>query len=230
MNDGPKVAESTDSQESEDRPREETEPRDPNLVEEPFEGSTEAPADLEPEEGIVRTLQRLTEVVDREVELRKKDQQIAERLHEENERLRQGEVREIQRALVNEIARLVDLVEKEAGDSEEEQSRFGFLKDGLTEVLASAGVVELRAEPGDAFERGLHKAVEKVPTSDEAESGRIAEVRRTGFGWIDGGVLRLAEVAVFMFEPSEEEIAGEHWDSSEPGTKPKRNTESEGEK
>lgn len=156
------------------------------------------------DEGIADRLDQLTGALEEQSRLRAKDQELAERLHEENARLRVGEVREIQRPLVSNVATLLDAVTKAAGEDPEEASKLDFVREGLLEVLASAGLTELPAEEGEPFERGLHKAVEKVAADDQSRNGQIAEVKRTGFVWADERVLRPAEVAVFVFTPVEE--------------------------
>lgn len=203
---------------------------EPDLNEATETGTVDTSDEVGPDGPLAENIQRLNDAVEKLIKLREKDQQIAERLHKENEELRLGEVREVQRPLLSDIARLVDLVAREVGSSAEERSRLDFLKEGLTEVLASAGVEELPAEPGDSFERGLHKAVERVPTTDEAQSGRISDVRRIGFGWTDGTVLRPTDVAVFIFESDEQQPVGHLEDSSEVDDHQDQNeTESEGE-
>ncbi|MBJ7469919.1 MAG: nucleotide exchange factor GrpE [Solirubrobacteraceae bacterium] len=130
----------------------------------------------------------------------RKQTEMADELHAENRRLREGEVREAVAPLVRGLARLADEVAHMRGGSAPTDDDLGHIEQRLSELLHDAGVTILRTNPGDAFDVHVHVAAGSVPTEDPLEDQTIVGVRRPGLIRDDGRLVRPAEVLVYRFD------------------------------
>lgn len=162
--------------------------------------ATEARADASSptDDAAVAAIEELRSAVEKQSRFRQRDQELIDRLHSENERLRQGEVREVQRPVLTALARLHDALEQMVTPGAEGTRDLQFVRDGILDALEGAGLERIDATQGEGFERGLHRAAGRVATVNDAEDRRIARVRRAGFCWTDGTVFRPAEVDVYV--------------------------------
>lgn len=127
--------------------------------------------------------------------------EIIDRLYTENERLRRAEARAVTPPVVRELIKLADDWRSRMVALREntELARLcGEVVEDVTMILERQGVEEFCAEPGDEFDRHVHRSVGTCPTSDETFDGRIAEARRPGYR-DESRVVRFAEVVVFKF-------------------------------
>jgi|GEM_PF-3216581 molecular chaperone GrpE (heat shock protein) len=129
--------------------------------------------------------------------------EVAANLHAENQRLRAGELRQAQAALVASVLRVLDDVAQMAQTAKvpESQTDLGLVADALMDALARNGIVQTVIEHGAPFDARAHRIAVVEPTADAAADRTVARVVRPGFTWADGGVIRLAEVAVFRHSP-----------------------------
>ncbi|ACY96975.1 MULTISPECIES: nucleotide exchange factor GrpE [Thermomonospora] len=108
---------------------------------------------------------------------------VIDRLHEENQRLRNGLHRAILEPVVSDLIRLYDSLRREAARPADEA--FGRLLDSFADdvllILDRCGFEEFTARPGDPFEPGKHAAVSVLPVEDEALDNTVAEVVASGF-------------------------------------------------
>lgn len=140
------------------------------------------------------------------VAVARRQAQMADELHAENQRLRDGEVAQAVAPLVRSAARIADEV---AGirDARPDDPDLEHIGKRLSELLHDAGVTSVSPSPGDPFDARTHQAAGAAPTQVRAEDRCVAEVRRPGLVRDDGRMLRPAEVVVFRFTPPTEEGA-----------------------
>lgn len=127
--------------------------------------------------------------------------EVIDRMHAENERLRQAEARGTLQPALRELIKLADNWRRRAadfGEGTELAKLCGEMADDVTMILDRQGVEEFLAEPGEEFDRHRHRAAGTRPTGDQALDGIVAEVRTPGYR-CDGRVVRFAEVVVFKF-------------------------------
>ncbi|GAA4239854.1 hypothetical protein GCM10022254_62260 [Actinomadura meridiana] len=112
---------------------------------------------------------------------------VIDRLHEENQRLRDGVQRAILEPVVADLLRLYDSLLREAArlaaeETDPAQSRLlaSFADDTLL-TLERCGLDEFTALPGEPFDAGRHAVTSVVPVDDEALDNTVAEVIATGF-------------------------------------------------
>lgn len=131
----------------------------------------------------------------------RRQSEMADELHAENRRLREGEVREAVAPLVRGLARLADEISQIRAGSDVTDADIVHLDQRVHELLHDAGVTPLRPAPGDTFDVHVHTAAGSVPTEDPIEDGTVVGVRRPGLIRDDGRLIRPAEVLVYRFDP-----------------------------
>jgi molecular chaperone GrpE len=118
---------------------------------------------------------------------------VIDRLHEENQRLHDGFGRLILEPVAADLIRLYDQLEHEArrldADGQDGQLLRSFADD-VAQILDRCGIEVFSAEPGDAFERGRHRAVGVATCEDESQHNTVAEVVAIGFYERDTGRVR----------------------------------------
>jgi molecular chaperone GrpE (heat shock protein) len=127
--------------------------------------------------------------------------EVVDRLHTENERLRRAESRSAPQPAVRELIKLADDWRSRTvamGENADFARLCGEVVEDVAMILERQGVEEFRAEPGLEFDRRQHRAVGSVPTDDETLDGQVAESRRPGYR-DEERVVRFAEVVVFKF-------------------------------
>jgi molecular chaperone GrpE (heat shock protein) len=164
-----------------------TGPREPELG-----PSTPAP----PSGDVAEQLAALSRRVEELARLRRHDVELVDRLHDENGKLRQGEITEAMGPLLRGLIRLHDQMSSLGG--EDQQSVAGILRQQLLQVLdISADVRPYIAVPGSTFDPTRHLALRGVPTDDPARDRTIARGVRPGFVRGTSTVLRPAEAEVY---------------------------------
>jgi len=118
---------------------------------------------------------------------------IIDRLHEENQRLRDGVGRLILEPVVADLIRLHDQLEKEVrrlgADAPDGQLLRSFA-DEVLQILDRCGIEPFLAEPGEPFQRGRHRPIGAVACDDESRHNTVAEVVAAGFYERDTGRVR----------------------------------------
>ena len=125
--------------------------------------------------------------------------EMADELHKENRRLRDGEIREAVAPLVRGLARLADDVARIRGIAEHDSDDLAYIDGQVQELLHDAGVFVTGAQPGEPFDPQIHQATGSAPTDDMHLHRTIAEVRRTGLRRDDGRMLRAVDVVVHRY-------------------------------
>ena len=157
--------------------------------------------------------QRLDELV--RIGARRED--LIGRLHEENQRLRAGEIAQVQAPLIRELIRTYDLVLQLLGESGEDgEEDMALVRRRLLDAFEQVGVRPVEAGDGEAFDHDRHLALSAVPTALEEEHMTVVATSRPGFVRVEGDVVRPAEVQVRRYKREPADEANESDDGVEP--------------
>jgi len=129
----------------------------------------------------------------------RKQTEMADELHADNRRLRNGEIREAVAPLVRGLARLADDLSRMRATAAATPEDLAYLDGQVSELLHDAGVLTVPAEVGEPFDPQRHQATGSATTAVVALDRTIAEVRRMGFRRDDGRMLRPVDVVVFRY-------------------------------
>ncbi|HEX8159291.1 MAG TPA: nucleotide exchange factor GrpE, partial [Solirubrobacteraceae bacterium] len=171
-------------------------------VGEDAEGEAEDPAVCELRAQVAELTQSLAAAQRRADELAtvaRKQTEMADELHADNRRLRDGEIREAVAPLVRGLARLADDLSRMRATAAAESDDLAYLDGQVAELLHDAGVLTVQAQIGDPFDPQRHQAAGSATTADSALDRTIAEVRRAGLRREDGRMLRPVDVVVFRY-------------------------------
>lgn len=141
----------------------------------------------------------LKETIGREHERAAHRERIIDRLHEENQLLRRGELHTALEPVRASLYRLHDMVrreaERDAVDPAHVPELLAAIADELAEVLARTGVERMPVEAGEAYDPARHRPAGTHDVGEAELDGTVASVRRAGF--VRGEkVVRRAEVIV----------------------------------
>jgi molecular chaperone GrpE len=174
----------------------------------PTESPTESgSSDPRPADGAIAaslgdirsTLAELAESAGREHERARHREKIIDLLHEENQRLRLGELQAALEPVRTALYRLHDLVRREAEreiiESAHVPELLTAIADEVAEALARTGVERMAVTDGEAFDPVRHRPAGTRDAGEGVPDGTVVTVQRAGF--IRGGkVVRRAEVIV----------------------------------
>ncbi|HEY3607246.1 MAG TPA: nucleotide exchange factor GrpE [Pseudonocardiaceae bacterium] len=125
--------------------------------------------------------------------------EIIDRLHAENERLRQAESRQSVQPALRELIKLADDWRSRSValvDCPDQAQLCGEIVDDVAMILERQNIEEFHAEPETEFDRREHRAVGTRETASPELVGYIAQARRPGYRNGDR-VIRFAEVVVY---------------------------------
>jgi len=131
-------------------------------------------------------------------------EQIIDRLHEDNQRLKQGEHKVLLEPVVADLIRLYDQLAREARRTPQD-SMLGSFVDDVTEILDRCGIDTFTVQPGDAYRSDRHRPLAIVPTTDPVLHNTVAEPVAAGF--IDresDRVRRPAQARFYQCKPAED--------------------------
>jgi molecular chaperone GrpE len=130
---------------------------------------------------------------------------VIDRLHEENQQLQGGIARAILDPVVADLIRLYDQLDREVrrlraeGQDERLLSSFG---DDIAQILDRCGIEIYSAEPGDPFDRNLHRPLAVVACPDESRHNTVAQVVAAGFAERGTGrVRRPVQARFYQYTP-----------------------------
>ncbi|GAA2161148.1 nucleotide exchange factor GrpE [Actinomadura napierensis] len=177
---------------------------------------TQVTAAPEPEPGgdgraafeaeVREALAGLTARLDREHERAAHREAVIDRLHEENQRLRRGELQAMLEPVRTALYRLHDQARREAcrlaepglaepPDPVRTAGLFGAVADDVADALARLGAERFTARPGEPYDASRHRPVAVAAVADPSRDGTVTEVQADGFEQ-GGRVLRKAAVTV----------------------------------
>jgi molecular chaperone GrpE (heat shock protein) len=138
---------------------------------------------------IQSTLSVLVSVVEREHERATHREAIIDRLHEDNQLLRRGELQALHEPVRNALYRLHDMVKRESlrwaapepPDPAHAAALLSAVADEIAEALARTGVERFAVKPGEAFDPARHRPVGSEPVTDPLLDGIVMSVLTDGF-------------------------------------------------
>ncbi|MFI0407456.1 nucleotide exchange factor GrpE [Actinomadura sp. 3N508] len=144
--------------------------------------------------------------LDREHERAAHREAVIDRLHEENQRLRRGELQAMLEPVRAALYRLHDQARRESGrlaapdlaDPPDPRAMALLLEavaDDVADALARLGVERFTVEPGAPYDAARHRPVAVTPVDDPLRDGTVTGVESDGFEQ-SGKVLRKAAVRV----------------------------------
>ncbi|MER7755752.1 nucleotide exchange factor GrpE [Kitasatospora sp. NPDC097643] len=128
-------------------------------------------------------------------------EEIITRLHDENQRLRRGEIAAAVDLVRHGLIRLHDRITVQARQLDaplnlpELRALLEALAQEAAETLATTGVDRYDPVPGTGFDHQLHRAVGRVAAAAPEQDGSVTEVRAAGFRQ-DDRIVRKSEVVV----------------------------------
>lgn len=155
--------------------------------------------------GVRSALADLVAVVGREHERAGHREAVIDRLHEDNQLLRRGELQALHEPVRGALYRLHDMVRRESErwaapdppDPAYAAPLLSAIADEIAEALGRTGVERFTVKPGDPFDPARHRPVGVAPVTDPELDGTVAEALTDGFETAGGDqITRRAEVRV----------------------------------
>lgn len=148
-------------------------------------------------------LDRLAAATEREHERAAHREAVIDRLHDDNQLLRRGELQAMLEPVRTALYRLHDMVRRESArwaapdrpDGAHAAPLLAAIADEIAEALARTGAERLAVASGEPFDPARHRPVDTEPVADPALDGAVVAVRADGFGQ-GGQILRRAEVVI----------------------------------
>ena len=140
------------------------------------------------------TLDRLVSATKREHERATHREAVIDRLHDDNQMLRRGELQAMFEPVRSTLYRLHDMVRREA-ERCEDPALLGTIADEIAEALARTGAERFAVTSGEPFDSVRHRPVGTASVTDPAHDGAVVEARTEGFAQGEQ-VLRKADVVV----------------------------------
>jgi molecular chaperone GrpE (heat shock protein) len=134
--------------------------------------------------------------LDELVRLGEHREDLVDRLHAENQRLRAGELAQVQAPVIRELIRTYDVVVTLAAQEGPASADLELVRRRLLDGLEQSGVRSLEPEQGIDFDAARHAAAEAVTTPDPTLDMTVERTLRVGFIQDGERILRPAEVAV----------------------------------
>ena len=162
------------------------------------------PAALSAELAALRvTLDRLATATEREHERATHREAIIDRLHDENQMLRRGELQAMLEPVRTALYRLHDMVRRESArwsapqppDAAHAAPLLSAVADEIAEALARTGAERFTVRPGEPFDPVRHRPVGTVRLADPMLDGTVVTAQSDGFSQGEQ-VLRRAEVVI----------------------------------
>jgi molecular chaperone GrpE (heat shock protein) len=162
------------------------------------------PAALAAELAALRVaMDRLATATERETERAAHRESVIDRLHDENQMLRRGEVQAMLDPVRTALYRLHDMVRRESARWAEprppEAAHAGPLlsaiADEIAEALARTGAERFSVRPGELFDPARHRPVGTARVADPALDGTVVTAQSDGFSQGEQ-VIRRAEVVI----------------------------------
>ncbi|MFF4409247.1 nucleotide exchange factor GrpE [Streptomyces sp. NPDC001404] len=147
-----------------------------------------------------------TAALARQQQLAERREEIVTRLHDEVERLRQGEMETALDLVRHSLIRLHDQILRQAEHVtgplgvDELRALLTALADEAADTVARTGAERYVPRPGEPFDRALHRPVGRVAAEGPEADRTVARVVAAGF--VQGErVVRKADVVVSRWEP-----------------------------
>lgn len=147
--------------------------------------------------AIADELERLSASNRRQAETMARKVEVVQELHEDNQRLRRGELEEAQMPLVRHLIELLDQIGRARSSLGDEGGReLGHVETGLVEGLRRSGIERVVPTAGERFDPDRHHAIGRRDVVEAPLHETVAEVRNALFVRGNGRVVRAAHVYV----------------------------------
>lgn len=131
-------------------------------------------------------------------------EEIINRLHEDNQRLKQGEHRVVLEPVIADLIRLHEQLARQARRTPDDGMLASFV-DEVDEILDRCGIEVFMAAQGDAYRSDRHKPLAVVQTTDPELHNTVAEPIAAGFiDRLNDRVRRPAQARFYQCKPGEE--------------------------
>jgi molecular chaperone GrpE (heat shock protein) len=182
---------------------------EPAPAEDKVEGGDQADVDFRSE--VRDALARLTKQLEREHQRAAHREAVIDRLHQENQELRRGELQSMLEPIRTALYRLHDLARQGSDrwsapappEPKDAADLLAAVADEVADALARTGVERFSVEPGEPYDATRHRPVAVEPVTDPALAGAVVAVRTHGFE-LGGRVVRKAEVSVGKAKPDDD--------------------------
>lgn len=160
-------------------------------------------------ERISADLSSMSRRIDELARLGNRREELIDRLHSENQKLRAGEVAQVQAPVLRELIRSYDLAVTLAREGSPAARDLDLVRHRLLDGLEQAGVRPLEPDRGAEFDPSFHSAAQRVTTDDPGLDMTVAQTVRVGFVQDGQRVLRPADVAVHRYAAPSSAVPGE---------------------
>ena len=169
----------------------------------PADDPTPVPAGLR---DVKSTLDEILTTLRREHERAAFRESIIDRLHEENQRLRHGELEALLTPVRNGLFRVHDMARKAASQIRSNPGGGAQLLEAISDecadVLMGVGVERFEAVVGEPYDPVRHRPLAATTVADVLRDNTIAEAQAAGFV-ADVKVVRRADVVLARYEGSQ---------------------------
>lgn len=173
--------------------------------------------------NIIERLDEICKWLDEANQISQDRERIIDRLHQENQRLRGGEMQQAMMPIYRDLVRLHDdllqtarryLAEDPSTHSTVSQD-FQSYSDEIADILFRYGIERYEAAEGDHFNPKEHRALAAISTADPNLDRKIAKVIRLGFR-METRSVRLLEAEVYraMLAEAENSMVSDQPDSN----------------
>jgi molecular chaperone GrpE len=134
-------------------------------------------------------------------------ERIIDRLHDDNQKLKQGELQQVLLPVFRDLIRLSDDLKITAANyadregTEKVANEFTCYRETVGDILYRYGVEQIEVAAGESFNPKEHKAVASSPAAGPEQDRTIAKIVRDGFK-TEFRVIRNAEVEVYRHDAS----------------------------
>lgn len=155
-------------------------------------------------------MDRLTTFLEEVNKISQDRERIIDRLHQENQQLRVGEIQQVVAPLLRDLVRLYDDLNQTARayathpevKIESVSKDIECFRDAVSDILYRQGIELYKVDEGTPFNPKEHKALGVVPTFDHAQDRTIARVIREGFR-TESRIVRILEAEVYRLNKME---------------------------
>ncbi len=160
--------------------------------------------------ALERRLDELRDIIEEGNRIARDRERVIDRLYEENQKLRAGELTQALDPVWRDLMRLHDDLERTFQayaarpeiDPEAVRRDWASYAEVVADILYRQGIEQLEIPPEAPFNPREHRACAAVPTPEAARDRTVARVVRAGFRNA-ARILRVADVEVCRFTPEE---------------------------
>jgi molecular chaperone GrpE (heat shock protein) len=151
-----------------------------------------------------RELTELVRAMEESNRISAERERVIDRLYEENQRLRAGELQQALMPVLRDLMRLFDDLQKTVTaysggaslDPGQALREWEYYRDSALDILFRQGVEPCAVNEGTSFDPREHRACGTVTTSEQSQDRTIARVIRAGFR-SEARIIRTADVEVY---------------------------------